>query len=280
MPRLTPAVLRTLDILELFLDLDSPLTAPDVVRLTGVPRTTAHELLATLVSRDYLQKDEASNTFRLGVRLLQLGNAYSARFDMLAAANDAARELSSLSGETVSVALREGADVFYLAKVESRDKLRLPSSIGQRLPAHVTGLGKALLAYASPTAVRELYPHPDELPAMTGHSIRTLTGLQEELERVRARGVAFEREESTPRRLLRRSPGTRRIRRRGRRDQRLGVRRPLAPTPRGVLGGAGAAGCCAAVGAARLRRAALHPAVRRPPCHPWCWPTGARIVHA
>ncbi|QCB96280.1 IclR family transcriptional regulator [Arthrobacter sp. PAMC25564] len=198
MPRLTPAVLRTLDILELFLDLDSPLTAPDVVRLTGVPRTTAHELLATLVSRDYLQKDEASNTFRLGVRLLQLGNAYSARFDMLAAANDAARELSSLSGETVSVALREGADVFYLAKVESRDKLRLPSSIGQRLPAHVTGLGKALLAYASPTAVRELYPHPDELPAMTGHSIRTLTGLQEELERVRARGVAFEREESTP----------------------------------------------------------------------------------
>ena len=197
MPRLTPAVLRTLDILELFLDSDAPLTAPDVVRLTGVPRTSAHELLATLVSRDYRQKDEATNTFRLGVRLLQLGNAYSARFNMLAAANDAARELSRLSGETVSVALLEGAEVFYLAKVESRNNLRLPSSIGQRLPAHVTGLGKALLAYVSPAAVRDLYPNAGELPAMTEHSIRTLAVLQEELERVRADGVAFEREEST-----------------------------------------------------------------------------------
>lgn len=198
MARLTPAVVRTLDILELFLEDDTALSAPDVVRLTGVPRTTAHELLSTLVARDYLQKDDATNTFRLGVRLLQLGNAYSARFDMLAAANEAARELSTRSGETVSVALREGADVFYLAKVESRDNLRLPSSIGQRLPATVTGLGKVLLAYVSPQTLRTLFPDPQKLPAMTEHSIQTLPELEEELARVRERGVAFEREESTP----------------------------------------------------------------------------------
>ncbi|MET3172689.1 UNVERIFIED_ORG: hypothetical protein ABIB52_000513 [Arthrobacter sp. UYCu721] len=70
-------------------------------------------------------------------------------------------------------------------------------SIGQRLPAHVTGLGKALLAYVSPAAVRDLYPNAGDLPAMAERSIRTLAVLQEEFERVRARGVAFEREEST-----------------------------------------------------------------------------------
>ncbi|MBF0672524.1 MAG: IclR family transcriptional regulator [Salinibacterium sp.] len=197
MARLTPAVVRTLDILELFLDADGPLTAPEVVRRTGVPRTTAHELLSTLVARDYLQKDDGGG-FRLGVRLLHLGNAYSARFDMLAAANEAARELSARTNETVSVALREGADVFYLAKVEPRDTLRLPSSIGQRLPANVTGLGKVLLAYVSPTTLRELFPDADALPRMTERSIRSLDALEQELEGVRETGVAFEREESTP----------------------------------------------------------------------------------
>ena len=198
MARLTPAVLRTLDILELFLDDSAPLSAPDVVRRTGLPRTSVHELLATLVAREYLQKDEATGTFRLGVRLLQLGNAYSARFDMLSTANDVARDLAARSGETVSVALLEGGDVFYLAKVESQDNLRLPSSIGQRLPANVTGLGKALLAYASPQSLASRFNDSDNLPRMTEHSIGSLADLEVELARVREQGIAFENEESTP----------------------------------------------------------------------------------
>ncbi|WP_166875905.1 IclR family transcriptional regulator [Salinibacterium sp. ZJ450] len=198
MPRLTPAVLRTLDILELFLDGDEPLSAPDVVRLTGLPRTTVHELLSTLVARNYLQRDDATSTFRLGVRLLHLGNAYSARFDLLKAANEVAREASDRSGETVSVALRQGAEVFYLAKVESRDILRLPSSIGQRLPANATGLGKVLLAYLPTDQLHALFPDPENLPVMTERTIRTLPELERELAGVRERGVAFEREESTP----------------------------------------------------------------------------------
>ncbi len=197
MARLTPAVLRTLDILELFLDDDKALSAPEVVRLTGIPRTTAHELLATLVSRDYLHKDDAG-LYRLGVRLLHLGNAYSARFDMLAAANEVAKEVSDQCGETVSVALRDGSEVLYLAKVESRDILRLPSSIGQRLPASSTALGKVLLAALPLEAVRRLYPDAEHLPAMTPRSITSLDVLEAELATVREQGVAFEIEEATP----------------------------------------------------------------------------------
>ncbi len=195
MPRLTPAVLRTFDILELFLHGDAALSAPEVVRRTGLPRTTVHELLATLVSRDYLQRDEAG-TYRLGVRLLQLGNAYSSRFDMLQAANDVAREVSASSGETVSVALREGAEVFYLAKVEARELVPMASRVGQRLPASSTALGKALLAYLSPDVLRGLYADPENLPVLTDRSIRTLGELEAQLAEVRERGVAFEREES------------------------------------------------------------------------------------
>lgn len=56
--------------------------------------------------------------------------------------------------------MREGAEVLYLAKVEGRDTLRLPSSIGRHLPAHVTGLGKALLAALGDEELRALYPDP------------------------------------------------------------------------------------------------------------------------
>ena len=197
MARLTPAVMRTLDILELFLDDGRPLSAPDVGRLTGFPRTSVHELLSTLVSRDYLQRDELTNTYRLGVRLLHLGNAYSSRFDLLTAANAVARDLAERSGETVSVALRERADVFYLAKIEGRDTVRLPSSIGQRLPANVTALGKVLLADVPDDRLEELFPDSEQLPVFTERSIRTLPELQVELAAVRERGVAFEDGEST-----------------------------------------------------------------------------------
>lgn len=198
MARLTPAVMRTLDILELFLDDGRPLGAPDVGRLTGFPRTSVHELLSTLVARDYLQRDERTNTYRLGVRLLHLGNAYASRFDLLTAANAVARELADSSGETVSVALRERAEVFYLAKIEGRDTVRLPSGIGQRLPANVTALGKVLLADIPDEKLQELFPDATALPVLTERSISTLPALQKELAAVRERGVAFEDGESTP----------------------------------------------------------------------------------
>jgi len=161
-PRFTPAVVRTLDILELFLQGGS-LNAADVVRGTGLPRSTVHELLTTLTSRDYLTKDD-SGQYSLGVALLHLGNAYAERFDLLGAANEAAKELAGASKETTSVAIRQGAQVFYLAKVERRTVMQTPSNIGQRLPASCTALGKALLSAVPDEALESLFPEPEHLP--------------------------------------------------------------------------------------------------------------------
>ena len=75
MARRTPAVMRALDILELFMDgHDVALSPADVGVQTDLPRTSVHELLTTLASRGYLDRDDAGR-YRLGVRLLQLGHA-------------------------------------------------------------------------------------------------------------------------------------------------------------------------------------------------------------
>lgn len=198
MARLTPAVVRTLDILELFLDGPGSLSVADVLRRTELPRSTVHELLTTLVARGYLQKNAETAQYTLGVKLLHLGNAYAERFDLLGVSNIAARALSDELKETASVGILQGSSVFYLAKIEARALFQIPSGIGQRLPASCTGIGKALLSAIGDDAVAKLYPDPAGLPVMTAQSITTLPALLKDLALTRDRGFAVEDGESTP----------------------------------------------------------------------------------
>lgn len=195
MARLTPAVMRALDILELFVD-GARSSVADIMRRTGLPRTTVFELVNTLAARGYLERDELGG-YILGARTLTLGNAYASRYDLVGEAADAARQLAQSTGETSSVAILEGNEVFYLAKVEGREVLALISSVGKRAPANATGLGKALLAYLEPDQVDALWPD-GVLPALTGNTITDLSALRADLDATRERGFALEREESGP----------------------------------------------------------------------------------
>lgn len=196
MARLTPALMRALDILELFVDQGARWNAAQVQEETNLPRTTVHELLTTLTHRGYLNRDGAGH-YVLGVRTVQLGNAYVGRFDLLGAANEVAREIGQTTGLTCSVAIRQGREIFYLVKVEGNETLSLISSVGKRAPASCTGLGKALLSETSEAELDRLYP-TGELPALTEHSITRLDELKEVLEQIRAQGYSTEHEESGP----------------------------------------------------------------------------------
>lgn len=195
MGRLTPAVTRAFDILELFLDRDQALTAPDIVRALELPRTTVHELLATLVARGYLVT-ERSGGYRLGVRLYQLGSRYAEQLDLAAEGQRVARSVADKCQETVHVAILEDTDVIYIAKADSTQAVRLVSAVGRRLPAHCTAVGKMLLASLTEQDLRARIPDGTRLTAMTAHSITDTAALHTELARTRARGTAVEESES------------------------------------------------------------------------------------
>ena len=147
MGRLVPAVTRALDILELFLDGDGTLSAPDIVRKLQLPRTTVHELVTTLAARSYSCRCPASpGRYRLGVRPYQLGSRYAEQLDLAAEGQQVARTVAETCDETVHVAILEGTDVIYIAKVDSTHAVRMVSAAGRRLPAHCTSVGKMLLA--------------------------------------------------------------------------------------------------------------------------------------
>jgi IclR family KDG regulon transcriptional repressor len=195
MPRVVPAVIRALDILELFLERPQ-LSAREVAERLDLPRTTVHELLVTLVARSYLISVPGQPVqYRLGMPLFQLGAAFAGRLDLVREAQLVARDVAAACDEAVHVAVLDGPDVVYLVKVDSTHPVRMVSGVGLRLPAHCTAVGKVLLSEldrASLDAVLAMRP----LPGMTPESITDPDLLRAHLDLVRVDGVAVDVGES------------------------------------------------------------------------------------
>jgi DNA-binding IclR family transcriptional regulator len=195
MPRVVPAVIRALDILELFLDRPQ-LSAREVAERLDLPRTTVHELLVTLVARSYLISVPGQPVqYRLGMPLFQLGAAFAGRLDLVREAQSVAREVAARCDEAVHVAVLDGADVVYLVKVDSTHPVRMVSGVGLRLPAHCTAVGKILLASLDPEDLEAILAK-GVLPGMTPHSITDADLLRAHLEQIRVEGVAVDVAES------------------------------------------------------------------------------------
>lgn len=194
MPRLTPAVLRSLDILELFLDHER-LTGADVGRLTGLPRASIHELLATLAERGYLDR-RADGSYALGVSAFVLGQAYQDRLDLRQAGRHVGRRVAERCQETVNIGVLDGSDVVYLVKIDSPLPVRLVSQAGGRLPASCTAIGKALLSGLEPEELNSRLPDP--LPRLTARSVTDREALLGQLHEAHRAGAAYEAGESSP----------------------------------------------------------------------------------
>lgn len=193
MARAVPAVGRAFDVLELFLA-EPELSAPEITARLDLPRTTAHELLGTLCERGYLVA--VGHRYRLGVRNFQLGSAYAERLDLAREGRAVAADVAARCHETVHVAVLDGTEVVYVAKVDSSHPVRMVSAVGRRLPAHCTAVGKVLLAALPKKELDRRYTGR-RLTAMTPGSITSRAALHRELEAIRAAGgVAREHCES------------------------------------------------------------------------------------
>ncbi|NUR28258.1 MAG: IclR family transcriptional regulator [Catenulispora sp.] len=146
MTRAVPAVARALDILELFLGCPM-LTAAEIAAGTGLPRSTVHELVGTLLERGYLTADTGSPTrFRLGPQVVLLGSRFADRLDLAREAQIVAESVAAECDETVQVAVLDGEFAVCVAKADSTHAVRVVAAVGSRLPVRASALGQALLA--------------------------------------------------------------------------------------------------------------------------------------
>ena len=170
---------------------NSRLTLAEIVRRTGLPRSSAHRMLERLVNLRWLRR--TGRDYELGMRLVELGSLAVHQDGLHEAALPFLHELHQMTGFVVHLAVLDGPDVVYLEKIGDRLGRAVPTRVGGRHPAHCTAIGKALLAH-TPSA--EL---PDTFQGGTRFSIASAKRLGEELAKVRAHGVALEREEALPR---------------------------------------------------------------------------------
>lgn len=184
---------RTMTLLGAFRPGDTELTLAELCRRTGIPKGTAHRLLGELAEWQIVERTE--HGVRLGMRLFELGQLAPLQRGLREAAAPYLADLFEATHETVHLAVLDGVEVVYVHKLSGRRGPAVPSRLGGRMPAHCTGVGKALLAFA-PT---------DQLLAVVAAGLerrtpRTIVApglLDAELARIRERGVAVEHEEST-----------------------------------------------------------------------------------
>jgi DNA-binding IclR family transcriptional regulator len=194
----TPAVTRAFAILRL-IRYHGPLAIREVAAELGLPRSTVHELVHTLVELGALAPTADSRGFTLGLLLHELGSAYMSEVDLAREGHGVAEIVAKACGETVHLAVLDGVEVVYLAKVDSIHAVRMVSAVGRRLPAHCTAVGKALLSgLPDGELARRLGGEGAQLPAMTPNSITSLPALKGALSRVRALGYSLDDCESNP----------------------------------------------------------------------------------
>jgi DNA-binding IclR family transcriptional regulator len=180
-----------IDRISLVLDaFDGPgrLTLAQIVRRTGLPRSSAHRMLERLVQLRWLRR--SGRDYELGMRLVELGSLAVHQDRLVRAAGPLLGELHRATGLVAHLAVLDGPDVVYLDKVGDRMSDAVPTRVGGRQPAHCTAVGKAILADCDQDAELDLRVRK------TKYSISTGAQLAVELAKVRAHGVAFEREES------------------------------------------------------------------------------------
>ena len=183
---------RALAVLRAF-DEESPvLSLAEIARRAGMPKSTVHRLLAEMTRERLLDRD-ADGSYRLGLQLFEFGELVPQHRSLSDAALPIMEDLREATHQRVHLAVLDGVDVVYLQILGSAGK-PITSRTGGRLPAHVTGVGKAILAY-SPAAVVKARLDAG-LPRFTPRTITTPGALMRELRDVRTEGTAYDREES------------------------------------------------------------------------------------
>lgn len=184
-PEFVQSLERGLAVIQAFSNEKSRLTLSEVARETNLTRAAARRFLITLEHLGYITSDD--RWFSLRPSILKLGYSYISSFSV---ANLAQRHLEILSEQThesCSASVLDGDDVVYVARASTNRIMSINLSVGARLPAYCTSMGRVALAALNEDQL-EAYLATIDMQPLTNKTITTVSELREEVERVREQG--------------------------------------------------------------------------------------------
>lgn len=191
-PNFVQSLARGLAVIRAF-DADHPeLTLSDVAKSTGLTRAAARRFLHTLVELGYVRTD--GRLFALRPRILELGYAYLSSLSLPELAMPTMERLVEQVRESCSMAVLDGDDVVYVARVPTKRIMSVAISVGTRFPAYATSMGRVLLAHRDPDSLDE-YLATAKLEPLTGRTVTDPDRLRDILGKVREQGYCLVDEE-------------------------------------------------------------------------------------
>ncbi|QNS07820.1 IclR family transcriptional regulator [Streptomyces xanthii] len=190
-------VSKALHVLTLLGDRPTGVTLSELARASGFPTSTCYRLLKSLTRDHFVQFDERTKHYTLGLRVYQLGQRVSHAHGFSGIALPVMRRLADTCREAVLMSVLDGDKQLYIHHVEGTQQVSVRGEPGKHGPAHCTSMGKVLIAYA-PKDVREDLVEHIELTALGPNAITDRAAFRAEIEKVRAQGHAVADEEHEP----------------------------------------------------------------------------------
>jgi IclR family transcriptional regulator, pca regulon regulatory protein len=179
---------RGLAVMELFSREHPSLTLSEAAELAGLTRATARRILLTLERLGYVKR--ANRHFTPTAKLLSIGYAYLSSLDLWEVAEPYMEDLAEQTGESCSAAILDGTEIVYVARVPAKRIMRVALSVGSRLPAYATSMGRVLLASLPPEEL-DVYFRTSTREQLTNRTTVDEAELRAELDNVRCRGWAL-----------------------------------------------------------------------------------------
>lgn len=188
------SVQRALAILSLYSREKQEWGITEISQETQLPKSTVHGLVKTLENENFLYQGE-NGKYRLGVKVFELGMAYSGNVRLTTAAEPVVRQLVERYKQTVHVAIYAGRMAILVVSTRAGGTGVMSPRVGAGIPAYCTGVGKVLLAWQSPQVVEEFLENEPLMP-ITRNTITDIDQFKHELATIRQQGFAVDRGEA------------------------------------------------------------------------------------
>lgn len=167
----------------------------DISKILEIPKGTVSPVLKTLENLNYITFNPQTHRYTLGFRAFELGLDYGSDTDVIAMLQKNMQAIVRDINEICQLGVLSGPDVLYILKESPNNAVAIRSSIGAKLPAYATGLGKALLSGKTDNEIKALY-HGTDFVKYTPNTIDNLSDLLTVVQQVRKTQFAYEMEES------------------------------------------------------------------------------------
>ncbi|OXM87415.1 IclR family transcriptional regulator [Paenibacillus rigui] len=188
---------RALQIIDLFDESTTELKITEISTRMQLHKSTVHSLLKTLQLHGYIDQNEESGKYKLGMKLLEKGQLLLQGMDIRTIARKHLASLSALTGQSTHLVILDGKEGVYIDKVEGDKAAIRYSRIGRRVPLHSSAVGKVLAAFQGEEALTKLL-HNYNYTVHTAATIHDEAAFVRELRQARAEGAAYDHEENEP----------------------------------------------------------------------------------